>query len=276
MTNDVTANLQAIKERITRAGQSGIDLVVFPECALTGYGLEEPCARAIAERIPGPTVSELIECCNRQSVYSVVGMLEQSGDQLFNVAVTVGPEGVLSVYRKVHLPYMGVDRFVAYGSGVVPPTEIRGVNIATLICYDYRRPEPTASLALEAADVILLPTNWPQGSEAGASILCPARALENRVYFLACNRVGSEGNVEYIGGSAAYHPDGSQLALAGRHVCAIDVEIDVNASRKKTFEAFDGALIDIIGDRRPETYKSLVAPSKCRSSRQQKSGDALP
>jgi len=114
----VAANLARIEEMVQEALTQGAQLVVFPECAVSGYGFANlEGARPFAETIPGPVTMALASICAGQrraegGPYVVVGMLEL-GDAgaIYNSAVLVGPEGVVGVYRKAHLPWLGVDRF---------------------------------------------------------------------------------------------------------------------------------------------------------------------
>src|SRR5262245_28260178 len=112
------ANLATIRDRLNRAAEGGAKLVVFPECALTGYCFDSKAeAWPFAEPIPGPSTDALADDCRRQGVWAVVGLLERDGERLFNVCALVGPGGVAAVYRKTHLPFLGVDRFTTPGDG---------------------------------------------------------------------------------------------------------------------------------------------------------------
>src|SRR5579884_2917313 len=104
-------NLEQIRAHLRTAAGQGAKLIIFPECALTGYCFEtKDEARPHAEPIPGPSTQALADDCRRLGVWAIVGMLEAAGAALFNVAVLVGPESVRAVYRKAHLPFLGVDR----------------------------------------------------------------------------------------------------------------------------------------------------------------------
>ena len=95
------------------AAEQKADLVVLPETlTIVGNGLTYTTA---AESIPGPSTEQLAAVCRRFDVAVVVGLLEQDGERLFNACALVGPRGVISSYRKVHLPFLGVDRFTTPG-----------------------------------------------------------------------------------------------------------------------------------------------------------------
>jgi predicted amidohydrolase len=98
-------NLAACLDRLEEAAALGCKLVVLPECAVSGYMLadEDEAARA-AETVPGPSVEALEQACARLGLHCVAGLLERDGARVRNTAVLVGPEGLVSRYRKTHLP----------------------------------------------------------------------------------------------------------------------------------------------------------------------------
>ena len=260
---DSTANQHAISQRLEQAAAAGAELVVFPECAWTGYCFESlEHAREHAEPVPGPATLALARDCARWGVHTVVGLLEVSGTQVFNTAVLVGPEGLVARYRKVHLPYLGVDRFTSLGDEPFATHDIGGVRVGINICYDASFPEGPRSLAIQGADLIVLPTNWPPGAAAVAAHVINTRAMENGVYFAAVNRVGTEGGFQFIGQSCICGPDGETLARAGEdQEQMLLVDIDPERSRRKRIVRVpDQHVIDRMADRRPDMYADLVQP----------------
>ena len=156
---DVDGNIQNIIERFRTTNSENAKLTVFPECALTGYcfnDLEE--AKQFAESVPGPATDRLAAACKDLNAYMVVGMLELDGTDVYNAAVLIGPEGVIANYRKVHLPYLGVDMFTSFGDRAFAVHNAGDVNVGMLICYDASFPEATRCLAMDGADLICLPT----------------------------------------------------------------------------------------------------------------------
>ena len=168
-------------------------------------------AMAYAEEVPGPFVRALEDRCERLGIHCVSGMLERDGDVLRNTAVLVGPEGLVGRYRKSHLPFLGVDRFVQAGDELsVFDTELGRIGLE--ICYDLRFPEVTRALALAGAELVALPTNWPVEAAANAELLTTARAYENRIFLLVANRVGRERSAEFCGRSQIVDQAGVRLA----------------------------------------------------------------
>jgi predicted amidohydrolase len=115
--SDKRTNLDTIRTKLREAAGSGARLVVFPECALTGYAFEsKEEALPHAELIPGPSTETLATGCRKLGVWAVFGMLERDrADNLFNACALVGPDGIAGSYRKIHLPILGVDRFATPG-----------------------------------------------------------------------------------------------------------------------------------------------------------------
>ena len=259
---DRAANRAAILEKLEAAAKQGAQLVVFPECALSGY-VYESAAEALpaTETVPGETSEAIAAACQRLNVYAIVGLLEREGETVYNSAFVVGPEGLVANYRKCHLPVLGIDRYVGRGDSL-PIIELPFGRIGILICYDVRFPEAARSLTLRGADAIIVPTNWPEGAESAPEFLTRARAWENRVYVVACNRVGVEQGVRFIGRSQIVGPDGKFLAQAdGESETCLVAEIDPLLARQKRLVITPGVFeLDPVGGRRPDLYGDLEQP----------------
>ncbi len=239
----------------------GAQLVVFPECATTGYGFAEFApAYAVAEPIPGPTTEAFAVACAAADAYAVVGLLERVGaEAIYNSAALIGPKGVIGVYRKAHLPLLGVDRLTTPGDTGFRVWETPLGRVGIIICYDLRFPEAMRALALAEADIVALPTNWPDGSQNAPQFVTRTRALENRVFVLACNRCGEESGFWFFGHSQIANPLGEVLAEAGADEEICYAEIDPTAARQKRIVIrTDEFEMDTVGDRRPDLYGKLT------------------
>jgi 5-aminopentanamidase len=266
---DVPANRQAIRTRLREAAEHGAQLVVFPECILTGYGFESAAeAWPCAEKLPGPTTDLLAADCRELNVWCAFGMLEREGDRFFNACALIGPDGFAASYRKIHLPILGVDRFATPGDRPFAVHDLGGLGdlkIGINICYDGSFPESSRVLALLGADLILLPTNWPTGARGAVLPLTQARAIENHLYYAAVNRTGEERGFRFMGSSrivdfngqiAASSPDDQEEILYA--------EIDPARARDKQVVIIPGKYeVNRIGHRRPEMYGALsVIPGR--------------
>lgn len=254
-------NLRRAQQMITEAASADARLIILPEAALTGYcfnSLDE--AKPLAEPIPGPSTQALAALCEELNVFVIVGLIEHDGEDYYNAAVFSGPHGLIGRYRKVHLPYLGLDRFVTPGNEPFRVYDTPIGRIGINICYDANFPEGARVLALDGADIIALPTNWPQGREKIPTLVVPVRAFENRVYFVAVDRVGEERGFRFLGRSTIAAPTGDVLAQAG----PVDEEIiyaeaNLELARRKHVIIKPGEFeIDPIADRRPELYGGLV------------------
>ena len=260
---DIEANVAKLTAHLRESHSAGAQLTVFPECAATGYcfdNLDE--GRWYAQPVPGPITEALTAACRERDLFTVFGMLEADGPRVFNAAVLMGPEGVIGSYRKVHLPYLGIDMHTAYGDRPFAVHAAGGVRVGMNICYDAAFPEAARCLALLGADLIALPTNWPPGGECVARHAIRTRAMENAVYYAAINRVGTERGFQFIGLSSICAPSGDVLAEStGADEQVLYAEIDPEKARRKRFVRVpDKHEIDRFADRRPEMYAALTEP----------------
>jgi predicted amidohydrolase len=255
-------NLETCLARLEAASAAGAELLVLPECALPGYMFESADeALPFAEEIPGPSTEALADACRRLDAYVVCGLLERDGDALRNAAVLVGPDGLVGTYRKTHLPFLGVDRFVAAGDELnVWETPLGRIGVE--ICYDLRFPEATRTLALKGADLVAHPTNFPVAARIQTELITVARAAENRVYLLTANRVGKERWAEFCGRSQIVDPYGTRLAEADEaEETLLVADVEVEKARDKDYVVPGDYELYLFGDRRPELYGALVEES---------------
>jgi predicted amidohydrolase len=253
-------NLETCLARMEEAASEGAQLLVLPECAIPGYIFESAAeALPFAEEIPGPSTELLEREARRLGLYVVCGLLERDGDALRNAAVLVSPEdGLLGTYRKTHLPFLGVDRFVVPGDEL-PVWETPIGRIGVEICYDLRFPEVTRTLALRGADIVAHPTNFPVAARIQTELITVARAAENRVYLLTANRVGRERTGEFCGWSQIVDPFGVRLAEADETGEKLLVaEVDLEKARNKDYVIPGEYELYLFGHRRPELYGALV------------------
>jgi len=257
---DVEANRRTIVRRLSEATDGSAELVIFPECALTGYcfnSLDE--ATQFAEPIDGRSSEAIAEACRATGAYAVVGFIEKDGSDFYNAAMLIGPNGIAGSYRKVHLPFLGVDRFLTPGNRLFNIVELPIGKVAINICYDASFPEAARSLKLLGAELIILPTNWPIGAWRTAEFIINARACENHVNFAAVNRVGVERGWQFIGRSKVVDCNGDTLAEASRDdEQLMFVEVDLQeADNNKIVNVAGSYEIDRLADRRPEFYGLL-------------------
>ena len=270
---DVDLNTATVLGFIRQAGASGDRLVVFPECAMTGYLLDSRQAVAgIAIRDTDPRITAIQRACLESDVHVVVGLLEEDSGDVFNTALVIGPNGVLGRYRKHHLPYLGADRFVKAGFDSSPrviDTPIGRVGV--MICFDLRFPESARELALQGADIIAMPTNWPPEATFLAEHMTRVRAVENLVYLAVSDRADTEHGIRFLGRSQIVGPNGNVLVDAGISEGLFSATVDLGAARTKKLVIDPGVFeLPVFEGRRPEMYGELTrtvpAPDVLNSS----------
>ncbi|MGC8544207.1 MAG: carbon-nitrogen hydrolase family protein, partial [Vulcanisaeta sp.] len=203
---DVDFNLnRLIKAMDDLCVGDGADLIVTPELYLPGY-MSKDMFFQIAEPINGRTISRLVLEARRRNCHVIVGFAERNENThvLYNTAVAVGPDGVLAVYRKRHLPSYGVFdeyRYFGIGKGDIPVININGHRVGIAICYDAFYPEVSRVMMLRGADVHVYISAAPDMSRIHFETFMVARALENVAYTVYVNTVGQYDGLGFFGGS---------------------------------------------------------------------------
>ena len=251
---DKQVNLNKALDYIAKAKAGGADMVVMPETymALIPGGSATKYAD-IAEPLDGPFVSALGEAAKKHGIYVVCGVYEtKPGDAVrsYNTIVMLDKNGkLIHSYQKTHL----YDAFAYVESKNIVPSDnpITVVQtefgcIGVMVCYELRFPEISRMMALQGAELILVPTAWVAGpmKEEHFMSMVKARALENTVFMGAADQVG---NI-YAGRSVIYNPMGVAMASRGEDEGLIFADIDfatVKSVREK---------LPAINQRRPELY----------------------
>lgn len=231
------------------------DLLVLPELFATGYAFRDRAeASALGEHpVEGPTGRWLAATSARTTGLVVAGFVERDGERLYNAAAAWAGGRWLATYRKAHLFEFEREVFDA-GDGPFPVVEHGGLRVGLMICFDWRFPEAARTLALAGADVIAHPSNlvMPHGQDAMVT-----RALENRVYTVTANRIGTEhrpprASLTFTGRSVIVTPDGETVGQAPADEPArIEATIDPGRARDKGLPSGN----DVFRDRRPDLYR---------------------
>lgn len=249
---DVPGNLSRVEHLI---GQAQADLIVLPELFATGYqfaSIRE--AQDLAEPIPdGPTTRFLLNLARHLNTFIVAGIAEQFKNNTYNSAVILGPDGYIGTYRKTHL--FDSEKDIFQPGNKLPPVYLLGeMRVGVMICFDWRFPEVARILALKGADVIAHPSNLVLPHCPQAMI---TRCLENRVYAITADRVGTENRIadtpalNFIGQSQVVDPNGEILHRAsetGEELVLVD--IDLQKARNKSINSRN----DLFSDRRQDLY----------------------
>ncbi len=242
---DVEANLAHVKETLRRLAGQGVELAVLPE--MWSCGFEYRKLNALALRTP-EIVAELSELSRELSLVVVGSLPEAHGDKVFNTAYLLDRGTLAGSYRKMHLfSLMGEDRALDSGDSFLVADTSAG-RIGVMICYDLRFPELARRLALEGADIIVVPGEWPKPRDEHWRVLLRARAMENQLFVIAANCCGVVGKLDFFGMSMLIGPKGEILAEGGYQPCEPSALLDP-AEMERWRES-----ITCFKDRRPECY----------------------
>lgn len=256
----------AVEAAVARAAAAGAGLIVLPELCVSGCEFADPAeARAAAEPFDGSTVQLLRRLSAEHRVVIVGGYPELGTDgRLHNSAAVVQDGELLHNYRKAHLWGSEVQWFTP---GVDPPVAVDTLvgRVAVMICYDLEIPEWTRLAALDGADLIAAPCNWPlldrPADERPLEIIrAQAAAGTNKVAVVLADRCGRERGVDWIGGTAVIGAGGYLLAgpATGHGERAepamLTGTVDLGDTRDKAIGPYN----DAFGDRRPSLYGRLT------------------
>ncbi len=241
-----------IKRAVDLIGSVRADAAVFPELFTSGYTFARASeVEAAAVKPDDPALGPLYEASRERGMGICGGYAERSGDRFFNSSFFIADGELIANYRKTHL-FAHEKEFFAPGDSGFSVFGYKDARFGMMICFDWFFPEAARALALSGADVILHPANLVLPY---CQRVMYARALENRVFTVTANRVGTERNAgrqnAFTGGSVVVSPSGKYLLEMDteREECRT-VEIDPARARDKKVTALN----DLFADRRPEFY----------------------
>jgi predicted amidohydrolase len=209
-------NRKRVQEWIEKVCINGdIDICVLPEMWTTAYTLP-----TLADTIRGDNgiteafLKELAQKLKVNIVGGSIAMEEEGG--IYNRSYIVNREGlIVHTYDKMHLvPMLNEHIYLKGGKNAARVFELDGKKMGVIICYDLRFPELIRSLALQGAEVVFVVAEWPEARALHWEILQQARAIENQVYIVSCNRVGTYDDVQFAGRSMVINPWGETVKKA--------------------------------------------------------------
>lgn len=255
---DPQANHRRVRElfAIAMAKTPRPDVVVLPEDWASGFSDEMfHHMEDYIESEEGPSLSLLRELAKEYNVWVVggsIGILHADG-KMRNTTYFIDRSGnIVGDYSKMHL-YSDMDEDVPFEHG--HKTEVFDTELGRLgfmICYDIRFCELSRTYALKKADVLVVTSNFPNPRVNHWRTLLTARAIENQMFVVACNRVGPSPMGTYCGHSMIIDPWGEIIAEGGEEEEIITGSIDYT----KTREVRD--LIHMFRDRQPHLYGNTI------------------
>ena len=267
---DPAANRELAADAVSRAAAQEAAVVVLPELVSSGYVFESRAeAKASAEEADGETVTLWARLAADHGVVVVGGFCELASGDLFNSAALVDPGGLRGVYRKAHL-WDRESLWFSPGSAAPPVIPTRFGRIAVMICYDLEFPEWVRLPALDGAQLLCAPANWPafprpDGERPAEIVRVQADAAVNRMFIAACDRTGEERGVAWVEGSVIVDADGWPLACAAP--AGGPVIITAECRLGSALDKAIGPRNDVHADRRPGLYQRVAAEPAPRPAR---------
>jgi predicted amidohydrolase len=261
-TKDKPANVARGLANLETAARAGAELACFAELAFEWFHPQRPASgniAALAEPIDGPTVTAFQRKARELGIVTAINLFERDGDRTFDSSPMIDADGsLLGVTRMVHITEYACFHEQGYytpGDHGAPVYATRAGKVGVAICYDRHFPEFMRSLALDGAELVVVPQagavgEWPEGLYEGEMRVA---AFQNGYFIALCNRVGREDCLEFAGESFVCAPDGTVIARAAQGQDAIlYAEIDRAAiERSHARELF-------LRHRRPELYGAWV------------------
>lgn len=244
-----------------KAGEAGVDIVIFPELILAaGYSLGDGFYDK-AETVEGPHVRQVGDKAREHGMYIVIGFAESSpAGAVYNSAAILGRDGEpVGVYRKTHI-FTPTESFFALGSAL-RTFDLDFGRVAIPICYDLEFPESARLLCLQGAELLLTMTaHWVGSGSVGTTenfvrTIYSARALENRVPIAMCNRVGFDPGLgdTFFGLSRIVDADGmviTSIPHDGEDMITATLDLNEQRHKRQSYNYFR--------DRRPLLYGPLA------------------
>jgi 5-aminopentanamidase len=254
---DTAGNRVTTTAAIEQAARDGAQVVVLPELASSGYVFADRAELvSLAETRDGPAVTAWANLATALGVTIVAGFPEAAGDKVYNSAAVVDPTGLCGVYRKAHL-WDSENAVFDIADDLPLMVDTQHGRLGVMICYDVEFPEWVRAVALQGADLLCAPVNWPllprpEGERPTEQVRALAGAGMNRLAIAVCDRVGVERGQDWIGGSVLIDADGYPLAMAEYGKAGnVTADVDLAESRIKRFNENN----DVHGDRRTDLYR---------------------
>lgn len=274
-------NLERALCMALEAVEKGAELIVFPEVFTTGFCFED--FDHAAESLPSP-VLENLACFSEANDCILLGSVIQKGSGkndaekestdknsiikkensfprkekkvpengdftlYYNFGFCFESGTLAGTYCKTH-PFKKENKYFSKGNSIEPiALKKRNLKIGFEICYEIRFPEVARKLALAGSDILVTTAAFPNPRSEHWKILAKARAIENQIPHIACNRTGPAPDCSYFGHSMIIDAWGEVKADAGSKECIIVHDLDLSGKEeiRKSIPVFE--------DRRTELY----------------------
>lgn len=272
---DIDANVAAMQAGIEEAADAGARLCVLPELWTTSFASEFDAAVVQQAR---DAETRLRDLTAEHSLVAVGSSIEADGDRIFNTANVYQRGELLASYRKIHLfsPNLEHRHHDRGDQPCLVDTELGRIGV--LICYDLRFPELSRYYFHRGAEVLVVPGQWPEARAQHWRTLLRARAIENELFVVGCNRTGQEASLRtgepmvFPGDGRIVDPTGEILATGNGDAGAVVAPIELRKIRTMR------RILPIGADQRPEVYRRLLDeayPAMLEQCRREPDGNDL-
>ena len=222
VSREYESNIKTIIKFMAEAKQEGADILLLPECFITGYDLTLDNDSAMTEG----DLSPLCEQAGKLGIGLVATALSKGEHHPQNAAFVIGKDGkILMKYAKVHTCDFADEKVLEPGTEF-KVCDFDGVKIGIMICYDREYPESARILMLKGAEMILVPNDC-------GSMHPRLQALSTRAYENMCGVAMANPNGENAGNSCAYSP----ICWDGNGECVDNTLFLANANAEGLFYA---------------------------------------
>src|SRR5687768_9564885 len=257
-TKDRAANVRRGLQALETAARAGAHLACFAELAFEWFYPQVPADasfRDLAEPVDGPTVKAFQRKAKELGIVTVINLYERDGTHAYDSSPVIDADGtLLGVTRMIHItdyPCFHEQGYYTPGDKGAPVFTTRAGKVGVSICYDRHFPEYMRALAVNGADLVIVPQagavdEWPEGLyEAEMRVA----AFQNGYFTALCNRVGKEDCLDFAGESFVCGPDGEVIARGAK---SRDEIVYAEIDFKKVPESNARRLF--LRHRRPELY----------------------
>lgn len=249
MLGDTQHNLQLISDAMLEAKSDQADLIVFPELFLTGYSVGDQL-KDLAETEDGPGLTEVRKLCLEKGLYAAISFPENGEDGHFYISSAMIDDNgdILGIYRKTHLFDEENDFFTPGSKFTLIDTPLG--KIGMMICFDVEFPEIARALKLQGADFIVIVNANMHPYQLHHHLYARARAMENEIPVIICNRLGQEGDLDFCGDSMVIDATGELLLemKQSEGIKTVEMPLGQKLDPKMSYTE----------NRRPELYSNLT------------------
>ncbi len=256
---EIQDNLREAEKHILKCIDNGAELICLPELFNTGYYLHSEIQEEIKSSFD-ETTNLLLNLAHESGVAIVAGIGEVYNNEYYDSAFIAKSNGKSAFFRKTHL-FRDEKKYFRQGNELLV-TDIKGLKVGILICFEVGFPELSRSLALEGAKLLLFPMAFGSARWRIFETATVARAIENNCFLIASNQVGeskmAKDEYNFYGHSRVVNPLGKIILdmeqKQGSEVVNLDLQLIDKCREGELDEAHS-----YFEERRPELYKNVVS-----------------